>query len=101
MLVLLCWLTFAETQFEKEVGKQLQVEPRYAKEVVAAVFAAIENELTAGREVNVRGIGKFYVSERASHYRTHPITKKRYEVPRRKYPRFRSSESFKKRFREK
>ncbi len=66
-----------------------------AKSQVDAVFRALTVELQAGRAVQIRRFGKFYVQERAPRKARNPRTGDPIDVPAKKYPKFSSSEILK------
>ena len=67
-----------------------------AREQVGGVFTALSAELQAGREVTVKNFGKFYLQEREARKGRNPRTGEELQIPKKKYPKFSSSDTLKK-----
>ena len=57
-----------------KVAADADLSREQAKSAVDAAFAAIADELAAGREVTIAGFGKFSVSERSARQGVNPAT---------------------------
>lgn len=79
--------------FVVAVAKQGGVPEAQAEQQINSVFAAVQTELQAGREVQIRKFGKFYVQSRDSRKGRNPRTGQAIDIPARKYPRFSAAES--------
>ena len=83
------------------LAKQASISSEQAKTEVDRVFAALESELTAGREVSIRNFGSFSLSEREAHTGRNPKTGAALQIPAKRYPKFSPADSLKDRVNEK
>jgi nucleoid DNA-binding protein len=79
----------------KAVAKQAGITEEEAEERVKLVFGAIESELNAGREVNIRRFGRFWLQDRNARQGRNPRTGAAVQIPEKRYPRFSSSDLLK------
>lgn len=66
-----------------------------AEAQIRLVFSAIADELRKGNSVTIRGFGRFYTYTRQARSIRLPKRGKRVRVPKKRYPRFTSSETLK------
>ena len=93
---------FAPTAFAEgaaslvqNLAEQSGISEAQARTQVNEVFSAIQGELKAGRNVTIRKFGRFYLQEREAHTGRNPATGEAIQIPAKRYPRFRSSDSLK------
>ena len=77
------------------LAKQASLSNEQAKTQVDQVFAALESELVAGREVSIRNFGSFSLNEREAHAGRNPKTGATLQIPAKRYPKFSASDSLK------
>lgn len=93
-LCLLCSvLVFTSTAFGEQLDSSSGEKPLNGE--IKRVFAHIQAELEAGREVQIRSFGTFYAKQREARVGRNPKTGEDIQIPARRYPRFRSSEALK------
>jgi DNA-binding protein HU-beta len=80
----------------ERIAEQSGIAKPVAKQQVETVFEAIKEELKEGRSVTVRTFGRFYAQKRAARKGRNPATGQEIEIPSKRYPKFSSSDSFKK-----
>lgn len=85
----------AENTLEDQYAKRAGVSVDEAKTQIQAVFATVQQELVAGKDVSIRGFGKFRVSALKPRTARNPKTGAAVQVPAKKYPRFTSSDALK------
>ncbi len=78
------------------IAKEHEVSREEASKRVNQVFSAISKELQSGREVGIRGFGTFWLQEREAREGRNPKSGKKMQIPAKRYPKFRSSDSLKK-----
>jgi DNA-binding protein HU-beta len=67
-----------------------------AKKQLDTVIESIKAELQEGNSITIRNFGRFHVAEREARQGRNPRTGEALAIPAKRYPRFSSSESFKK-----
>ena len=85
----------AQSTLEDLYAKRAGVSVEEAKSQIQAVFATVQQELIAGKDVSIRGFGKFRVSHVQPRTARNPRTGEPVQVPAKKYPRFTSSDALK------
>ncbi len=98
-LALIFWVmpAYAVSDLVEELAKVDGASQEEATEQVKQVFTAIEKVLQDSGEVKIRNYGTFYLQKRDAREARNPKTGESVKVPARAYPKFRSSDSFKKR----
>jgi DNA-binding protein HU-beta len=79
----------------RALAKQSSIADQQAEEQIHAVFSAVQEELRAGREVNIRKFGRFWVQDRNARQGRNPKTGAPVQIPAKKYPKFSSSDVLK------
>ncbi|MCB0359354.1 MAG: HU family DNA-binding protein [Bdellovibrionales bacterium] len=87
----------AEGTLSEAVQAKTELAAAQANAAVDAVFESIAAELEAGRSVTIRGFGKFYTASRDARTMRSPRDGKEIHVPKKRYPRFKSSDVLKER----
>lgn len=85
----------AETQIGQRYAKKAQLTVDEAENQIALMIDSIKEVLLEGDSVQMRTFGTFYVQDRKPRTARNPRTGESVAVPAKRYPRFRSSQSFK------
>jgi len=97
MLLLYVTPAFADKNLAEALSEISEVSHEQASEQIKDVFLAIEQQLENTGKVQVRSYGTFYLQNRKARTARNPKTGEAIKVPAKSYPKFRSSDSFKKR----
>lgn len=84
-----------KTQIIDSVAKETGLKKKDAEAAVNAVFASIENALTAGEKVQLVGFGTFEVKERAERTGINPATREQITIPASKHLSFAAGKTLK------
>ncbi len=99
LLCVTCVSSTASAQEESDIYARIArnsgVPRAVAKQQVETVFEAIKEELKEGESVSIRTFGRFYAQKREARKGRNPSTGEAIEIPSKRYPRFSSSDSFK------
>ncbi len=98
VVALLCFsgVAFASPEnLVQTLSKTASVSDQDATKQIQNVFAAVEAELKAGRDVTIRNFGRFYLQEREARKGRNPKTGAEIAIPAKSYPRFTSSDKLK------
>ncbi|RME02803.1 MAG: HU family DNA-binding protein [Planctomycetota bacterium] len=87
-------VTFEE--LVKMVAQKSTLSQQKTRVVLRNFLAILKKRLQHGKEINLRGLGTFYVKKAKARKGYHPKTRKIIQIPARKYLRFRASLAFRK-----
>ncbi|OSS42773.1 DNA-binding protein HBsu [Desulfurella amilsii] len=78
-----------------ELAQKTQFKKADAEKFLSGFIELVEKELKQGKEVNITGFGKFYVSKRAAREGINPQTKEKIKLPESKLPMFKAGTKLK------
>ena len=84
-----------KSELVKELAKETGVSVKGTGEMLDAFINVVQKTLKQGKEVNIPGFGKFYVTERAARKGRNPQTGKVIKIPASKRPVFKAGKTFK------
>lgn len=79
----------------KVVSDKVDETQKRVKEIYEAIFDTIVEEVVAGEEVSIPGVGKFMTVDRAAREGVNPSTGERITIEASKSPKFKASKTFK------
>ena len=80
-----------------KLGEHLNLKRKDAMDVVNLFFDEMAEALESEGTVDISGFGKFYIFDRKSRMGINPITKEKMVIPASKLPKFKPSQTLKKR----
>lgn len=78
-------------------ANQQNLNTQQASAIVNQVFEELTEALESGGIVDIHGFGKFIIFDRKSRMGINPVTKERMEIPATKLPKFKPSQTLKRR----
>lgn len=79
------------------ISEELHIKRREAMDAVNLVFEEMTSALEQDGIIEISGFGKFYIFDRKARMGINPITKERMQIPASKLPKFKPSQTLKKR----
>lgn len=82
-------------EFVTLLAERCEVTKVEAEAMYDDVFSTLADVIASGEEVNISGLGRVKITERAAHVAHNPKTKDKIEVPAKKVPKFQFSKNIK------
>jgi integration host factor subunit beta len=90
-------LKMTKRELIRKLAQRLDINPKEAKLVVDTILEEIEEALTRGEKVQIRGFGVFSIREHQGFKGKNPRTGEVFFVPPRKVPHFKTAKELKER----